>query len=138
LAAENEKNETNRNHNGVQHGQMSLQSSTRRINRLEGQIWFWRRTGVARRRSLAGDRPDFGNTNERIAGTKATSGTWREKPTLISSTISIPVEFSGTTANRLGIRRRHRQIRRLPDSPNALPSGGRIARSVLAFLYRKR
>src|SRR5215470_13336734 len=41
-------------------------------------------------------------------------------------------------ANCLGIRRRHRQRRRPPDSRNALPSGGRIGRTVLAFLYRKR
>src|SRR5215472_5197561 len=41
-------------------------------------------------------------------------------------------------ANRLGIRHRHRQRRRPADSRNALPSGGRIGRSVRAFLYRKR
>jgi hypothetical protein len=34
LTAENEKNETNRNHNRVQHGDTSLRSSVRRIKRL--------------------------------------------------------------------------------------------------------
>src|SRR6516164_4249482 len=34
LTAENEKNETNRNHNCVQHGDTSLRSSVRRIKRL--------------------------------------------------------------------------------------------------------
>src|SRR5262249_31120897 len=38
----------------------------------------------------------------------------------------------------LGLRRRHRQRRRPPDSRNALPSGSRIGRSVLALLYRER
>src|SRR5262249_55082178 len=37
-----------------------------------------------------------------------------------------------------GIRRRHRQRRGPPDSRNTLPSGSRVGRSVLAFLYRER
>src|SRR5438093_66262 len=41
-------------------------------------------------------------------------------------------------ATYLGIRRRHRQRRGPPDSGNTLPSGSRIGRSVLAFLYRSR
>jgi hypothetical protein len=35
LTGKNKKNESNRNHNCVQHRETSLQSSTRRINRLE-------------------------------------------------------------------------------------------------------
>src|SRR5262249_3531852 len=41
-------------------------------------------------------------------------------------------------ANRLGIRRRHRQRRGPPDSHNILLSGTRIRRSVLALLYLER
>ena len=70
---------------------------------LSGTVSAWesvveaQRSGIARPGSLPGDRPDFGNTSERITATKATSGAWRETPTPIGSTISIPVEFSGTT-----------------------------------------
>src|SRR5215475_5829910 len=45
---------------------------------------------------------------------------------------------ANSRANRFGIRRRHRQRRGPPDSRNALPSGSRIGRTVLAFLYRER
>ena len=41
-------------------------------------------------------------------------------------------------ADRLGIRRRHRQRRGPPDSRSTLPSGSWLRRSVMAFLYRSR
>jgi integrase len=43
LTAEGEKNETNRNHNRVQHGDMSLRSSVRRIKGSRCER-FWRTT----------------------------------------------------------------------------------------------
>src|SRR5262249_48413130 len=42
------------------------------------------------------------------------------------------------SADRLGLRRRHRQRCGSPDSGNTLPSGSGLRRSVLAFLYRSR
>src|SRR5215475_5855900 len=45
---------------------------------------------------------------------------------------------ANSRANRFGIRRRHRQRRGPSDSRNTLPSGSRIGRTVLAFLYRER
>src|SRR5215470_10289795 len=44
LTAENEKNETNRNHNRIQHGDMSLRSFVPRIKKLRCDR-FWRSTG---------------------------------------------------------------------------------------------
>jgi hypothetical protein len=45
VAAENEKNETNRNHNCVQHGDTSVRSSVRRIKRLKGENVLANHTG---------------------------------------------------------------------------------------------
>ena len=56
-----------------------------------------RESGVERQESPFVDRSECGNTPEMTLRTKGISQTWLEQPTPLTSTVSIPAGFSGTT-----------------------------------------
>jgi hypothetical protein len=61
-------------------------------------------SGVEGQESPFAHRPECGNTPEMTLRTKGVSQTWLEQPTPLTSTVSIPTGFSGTSASSKGWR----------------------------------